>query len=167
MGRPALIRQCDPSAIIEAVREGAFITDAAALQGVDARAVRRWCIRGRQALAAKGGDVERVRKREREYAQFALDIEQARAHADKESIERIRKRGGIDCDWKSEAWLMVRRNRAKWDPSVREVVAQELESLCDIVRDTLGDEAWATVLDALEESGVETPPGYGLPAPAP
>ncbi len=85
--------------IIKHVATGVSVETAAAAVGVTLATLRRWLIRGRDALMA-----DEVPEGEQIFADLAHDIDGVLARFEIDELERIARHG--DYDWRASAWKL-------------------------------------------------------------
>ena len=98
--------------IIQALRGGNYLDDAARYAGVAERTVYQWIQKGRQAREALEEGVEPTAN-ELLYIQFAQAVEKARSDAVVRNLTIIQKAAN-DGQWQAAAWYLERTNPKKW-----------------------------------------------------
>lgn len=98
-GRPTKLTPELHADIVRTIKAGNYLETAAAMAGVERLTLREWIKKG---VRAKSGA----------YHAFALDIEQAMAHAEVVDVLGIRKAG--EKEWTARAWLLERRFPDRW-----------------------------------------------------
>lgn len=98
--------------ILNAVRGGSYLDDAAAFAGIGERTLFRWLARGREAEEAADRG-EELPPREETLRQFWQAIQRARADAVLRNLTLIQQaaQGG---SWQAAAWYLERTNPRKW-----------------------------------------------------
>jgi transposase len=90
--------------IVEALRDGNFVTTAANLAGVDDDTVHRWVKRGREE-AAEGQQTI--------YTRFVEDFDRATAEAESTHVA-VLKAAARDGEWRASSWWLERRFPDRW-----------------------------------------------------
>jgi len=88
--------------IVKHVATGVSVETAAAAVGITLATLRRWLIRGRDALMA-----DEVPEGEQIFADLAHDIDGVLARWEVSELERIARHG--DYDWRASGWLLEHR----------------------------------------------------------
>lgn len=162
MGRRTLLTPELQDAIIEALRNGHYLDDAANLVGISDQTAYNWVARGKKAeeLAEQGIEPS---AEELKYLGFFRAVKMARVYAVNVNLEVIRT-AALDGSWQASAWYLERTNPQKWGR--RETVAltgaegtQVTVEISPV--DTLRDKLAAMeerALAAIETQGRELPP---------
>lgn len=99
MGRPT---DCTPertAIIVEALRKGCYMTEAAAVAGVTLTTLNLWCRKGREGHGEP-------------YASFALAVKDAKSYAVTSLLSIIREHAKEN--WQAGAWILERRHYKQW-----------------------------------------------------
>lgn len=99
MARPTKLTQEVHDLIVEAVRAGNYYEVAARAAGVEASTFYKWMKRGREGKGKR-------------YVEFFHAVEQARAEAERESVEIVRN--AAKKDWAAASWWLERIAPARW-----------------------------------------------------
>ena len=102
MGRPTKLTPAVHAAIIESVRDGAYLEPAAEAAGVSASTVRGWIRRAEDHPADCGA----------EFLEFLTAYKKARAEAEIDAVRVIR--GASLNTWQAAAWYLERTNPKRW-----------------------------------------------------
>jgi hypothetical protein len=94
--------------VIGALRAGNYLETAAAFAGISVSTLRNWLRAGRRGSSP-------------ELADFYRMVQQARAAAEVEALERIRR----DPAWQAAAWRLERAYPERWGRRVVEVNARQ------------------------------------------
>lgn len=105
-------------AIVQALRAGAYVEDAAEHAGVAESTVYAWIARGQEHAYDLTKGIESVPKAERPYVEFAEAVEKARASAVVFNLAMIR-RAAIAGDWKAAAWWLERTRPGQFGRQLR------------------------------------------------
>jgi hypothetical protein len=105
-GRPTKLTPELHTEIVRTIKAGNYIETAAAMAGVNRDTLREWVRQG-------------IRRGNGKYHAFALDVEQAMAHAEVMDVLGIRKAG--EREWTARAWLLERRFPDRWGKRGSEV----------------------------------------------
>ncbi len=128
--------------IIKALRAGNYLETAASMAGIHKATVYRWINEGRDAeFKAAAGD--RLSKEEEAKAEFAREVEQARAEARAAAL-RVITNAAMNGQWQAAAWFLERTSPQEFGrfqrteisgpnegPREVQVSAQDLESLVE------------------------------------
>lgn len=111
-GRSTLLTDDIQDAIVQAIRAGSYLDDAAAYAGISYRTIFRWIERGKHAEAEQeaGNDITDDEYR---YCQFWQAVEKARADAVIRNIGIIQS-AAQNGSWQASAWYLERTNPKKW-----------------------------------------------------
>lgn len=109
--RPTIIGQVH-DAIVQAIRAGNYVDDAASYAGVSTRSVFGWLERGRLAEAKAQEDGEPIPDTEAPFVQFLHDVESARSQAVVRNVALIQR--AAETQWQAAAWYLERTNPRKW-----------------------------------------------------
>lgn len=125
---------------------GNFLTDAAALVGVDVRTVERWIERGTQG--------------QKIYAEFAQEVAKARAQFVASTIIKIRRQDG---DWRAHAWILEKLRPRQFGQQIRLHVDQEQREFLTRLERALPPDVFEKVLSvaASDVGGGEAPIASG------
>lgn len=104
-------------AIVELLRRGAYIEDAAAATGIHPSTVHDWIARGEEHRGSAS-----IPARERPFAEFAEAVETARAEAVTVALDVIRT-AARDGQWQAAAWYLERTRPGKYSRSERREVS--------------------------------------------
>jgi len=150
-GRPTALTKHVSSAIIEALKSGASMSDAASAAGVDASTLRRWRRRGEAALEVR--PKERTPE-ERTFARFCLATERASAEVVIQAHEVINNLIDIDIEnasmeeqrlaLKAAIWFLVHRYQEEYSPNRRREPVEPKDNRGDRVS---GRDALAALLN--------------------
>jgi hypothetical protein len=146
-GRPSLLAMNEDLiySIAEAVREGLFYTDAAAMYGISRMSINAWMTKG-------------VRDEENELdtpeARFAIEVKKARALSTLDSVRNIRRAGQNPAFWMSEAWFLERTQPEQFGKQDRQTV--ELKGKLGLGVVTANIEGDPTELKESAEDGLST-----------
>lgn len=88
--------------IVRHVATGAAVDTAAAAVGVDGSTLRKWLLRGRDALMA-----DEIPESERLFAELIHQVNGVLARFEIEALERIGRHA--DLDWRAEAWILEKK----------------------------------------------------------
>jgi hypothetical protein len=111
-GRTPLLNAQTQERIVNAVRAGSYLDDAAALAGIGRATLFQWLGHGKDAQQkALNGD--KLTDRERLYLDFTDAVETARAEAQLRNIAIIQKAAN-EGTWQAAAWFLERTNPRKW-----------------------------------------------------
>jgi len=112
MHRKTLLTPELQEAIIEALRNGHYMDDAANLVGITDRTAYNWIARGRKAEEQQEQGIEPAAE-ELKYVRFFHAIKAARAEAIDRNLSVIRT-AAQDGSWQASAWYLERTNPQKW-----------------------------------------------------
>jgi len=105
-------------AIVQALRVGAYIEDAAESAGVAESTVYAWISRGQEHAPDLGTPISKVPKAQRVYVEFAESVEKARAGAVVFNLAMIRQ-AASNGDWKAAAWWLERTRPGQYGRQLR------------------------------------------------
>lgn len=97
VGRPTSLTPEVSASIINTMRDGGYLTDAAWIAGIIPATVYNW--------------IERGEAGESPFVEFLYALKKAEAEARLESLRYI-KQGGKD--WQAQAWFLERRDKPGW-----------------------------------------------------
>jgi hypothetical protein len=141
-GRPTKFDVEKGQRVCSALSEGLFLTDAAAIVGVDVRTVERW--------------IEAGRRGREPYAGFAKDVDHARAQFVLLSLRKIRE--GAD-DTRGLRWLLERLRPRQYGDRVQVHIENHVNELLEQLEKVLPPDVYELVLAvASGEGGTATPP---------
>jgi hypothetical protein len=144
MGRPTVLTPALAKAIVEAVRVGCYIEDAAEAQGVSRAVVYHWLEQGR--LGASQAHID-----------FLDTVTRARAADTIDSMATIATASKLESgalEWKAAAWKLERKHPAKFGPKVRITVVEELSGFLEELARVIPAEWYEKVLEvAARRSG--------------
>ncbi len=107
--------------ICELVQAGNNLETSAAACGVSKSAFFNWTARGRREQERLAANPKaRPKKTEEIYVDLVEDIEKARATADARLVLLIHKAAQEPKTWQAAAWLLERRDPARWGRTSRE-----------------------------------------------
>lgn len=115
--------------ILESLRAGAYLSDAAESAGVGYSTVKEWIARGEEFTPDGNADktpdeqLADLPDRERLYASFAAACARARAQARVSAVAQIRKAGQED--WRAAAWFLERTRPRDFARVTRGVIASD------------------------------------------
>jgi hypothetical protein len=111
-GRPTLLTPQVQETIVNAVRIGSYLDDAASLAGINRATLFRWIAWGKDAndKAEEGLELD---ERDETYRDFCDAVEKARADATLRNIGVIQT-AAQDGSWQAAAWYLERTNPRKW-----------------------------------------------------
>ncbi len=112
-GRPTKLTPDLHAEVIRLIKAGNYLETAAAMVGVERPRLRVWVRRG-------------MNEKRGRYHEFALDVEQAMAHAEAMDVLGIRKAG--EREWTARAWLLERRFPTRWGRRSAEVKVNLVQS---------------------------------------
>ncbi len=112
VGRRTILTSELQDNIVQALRGGNYLDDAARYAGVAERTVYQWIQKGRMAREALEDGVEPTAN-ELLYIQFAQAVEKARSDAVVRNLTIIQKAAN-DGQWQAAAWYLERTNPRKW-----------------------------------------------------
>lgn len=112
MGRHTLLNPQVQETIVNAVRIGSYLDDAAMLAGVSRGTLFRWLAEGRDANE-KADAGEELTEREQLVRDFCDAVEKARADAMLRNIGVIQT-AAQNGTWQAAAWYLERTNPKKW-----------------------------------------------------
>lgn len=112
MGRHTLLNPQVQETIVNAVRIGSYLDDAAMLAGVSRGTLFRWLAEGREA-SEKADAGEELTEREQLVRDFCDAVEKARADAMLRNIGVIQT-AAQNGTWQAAAWYLERTNPKKW-----------------------------------------------------
>ena len=112
MGRHTLLNPQVQETIVNAVRIGSYLDDAAMLAGVSRGTLFRWLAEGRDA-SEKADAGEELTEREQLVRDFCDAVEKARADAMLRNIGVIQT-AAQNGTWQAAAWYLERTNPKKW-----------------------------------------------------
>lgn len=105
-------------AIVQALRAGAYIEDAAEAAGVGESTVYAWIKRGQEYAPDLAKGLASVPASHRPYVEFAEAVEKARASAVVFNIALIRQ-AAIAGNWKAAAWWLERTRPGQYGRQIR------------------------------------------------
>lgn len=106
--------------ICEALRDGNFVKVACEYVGIGESTYYLWVERGREELERVAEDGRRsIRKSEEPYVEFMESVTHARAAAEVESVQRLRKAAAED--WRADAWFLEHSFPDRWGRRRQEV----------------------------------------------
>jgi hypothetical protein len=105
-------------AIVQALRAGAYIEDAAESAGVAESTVYAWIARGQEHAYDLTKGLASVPKAERPYVEFAEAVEKARASAVVYNLALIRQAAAAG-NWKAAAWWLERTRPGQYGRQLR------------------------------------------------
>ncbi len=111
-GRKTLLTAELQHNIVEALREGHYMDDAAHLAGITDRTAYNWIARGRTADELQEQGIEPAAE-ELKYLRFFHAVKEARADAVRANLRVIRT-AAQDGQWQAAAWYLERTNPQKW-----------------------------------------------------
>lgn len=111
-GRPTLLTPSVQETIVNAVRIGAYLDDAASLAGISRGTLFRWLADGRDA-SERADAGEELDDRSLLYRDFCDAVEKARADAMLRNIGIIQT-AAQNGTWQAAAWYLERTNPKKW-----------------------------------------------------
>lgn len=111
-GRPTALTHEVQERIIQAVRGGSYLDDAANYAGIAERTLYRWLAKGRDAINAEELGYE-LTEQERLYGQFCQALLKARADATIRNLTLIQN-AAQSGSWQAAAWFLERTNPRKW-----------------------------------------------------
>lgn len=112
-----MVRRSD--AIVDLLRRGAYVEDAAKATGCTDSAVFAWIARGEEHRDPEDG---KIPARERKFVEFAVAVETARAEAVTVALDVIRT-AARDGQWQAAAWYLERTRPGKYSRSERREVS--------------------------------------------
>jgi len=112
VGQPTLLTEQVQDIIVNAVRIGSYLDDAAMLATISKTTLYRWLQWGREAQA-KYDEGEELTERDERYRQFCDSVEKARADAMLRNIGVIQT-AAQNGTWQAAAWYLERTNPKKW-----------------------------------------------------
>jgi hypothetical protein len=113
-GSPDLLNEELMAAIIDALKSGTVIEDAAAYVGVSERTVYRWLARGRDEISRREAFPETDNPAEEDrYVNFCQEVEKARAAARLRAVGVI-QRAAAEGTWQAAAWYLERSAPKQW-----------------------------------------------------
>jgi transposase len=112
IGRPTILTPVIHDTIVNAVRIGMYVDDAAAMAGVHRATVFRWIAKGRDVIEKRDAG-EQLDDNEQLYGDFCDAVEKARADATLRNIGVIQQ-AASDGTWQAAAWYLERTNPKKW-----------------------------------------------------
>lgn len=115
--RKRKVRRSD--AIVEALRRGLYVEDAAALVGIHRSTAFDWLARGEEWLAVED---EKIPDAERPYADFAVAVETARSEAVEVALGSIR-RAADEGQWQAAAWFLERTRPGRYSRMERREIS--------------------------------------------
>jgi hypothetical protein len=111
-GRPTLLTPQVQETIVNAVRIGSYLDDAASLAGINRATLFRWIAWGKDANDKLQDGIE-LDEREETYRDFCDAVEKARADATLRNIGIIQT-AAQNGSWQAAAWYLERTNPRKW-----------------------------------------------------
>lgn len=96
-------------AIIEALRAGAFVEDAAESVGVAKQTIYSWLSRGEEHA---GEDDSKIPESQRVYVEFMRGVEKARAQGRVWHVANLRRHA--EDDWRASAFFLERTDSSRW-----------------------------------------------------
>lgn len=150
MGRKTLLTPAVQQRIVEAVRAGAYLEDAAAYCGLPVSTVTEWMARGH------GRDPDRPQTKQ--YAAFAAAVDEARAAARLEHVLIIRQAARAG-QWQASAWFLERTAPKLWGRKDRMTVegGEPDKPLRVAVRDEHAEDVARTIRDGLAALPMRSP----------
>lgn len=139
-GRPAMIDKAAP-AVLEAIRRGMTLKDAAAYAGIDATTLHGWRRRGREELDRLQEPGTRTRRKEKPYVAFVLAFGAARAKGKASLIEVIEKAavgGSVVRKIESVQYLVDGRVVKEKSQIVEETLAPDWRAAESILKNSFG-----------------------------
>jgi len=122
MGRKSLMTKEKADTIVDLLRRGNYITQAAAYVGITPNTILVWRNKGKELLEAQEAGRE-LDDTEQLFADFYLETEKARAEAEVRAVEVIR--GAMGNQWQAAAWFLERTNNRDWGRTVKAEVTGE------------------------------------------
>lgn len=117
VGRPSAFSDLVAQAIIDALRVGASVTDAAERIGISDRTVHLWIRQGENDYESGNGETDK--------ATFFRDVMRARADARVSALKAVR--GHMDLDWRAGAWILERTAPEHYGRTDRLAVTAQVE----------------------------------------
>ncbi len=128
MARPTLFTPERTRKIVELISAGNNQETAAAAAGVSAATLYNWLQRGRLEQERLDANPKlKPRKTEAPFLEFMEDVKRARAEADARLVLLISKAAQDPKTWQAAAWLLERRDPARWGRTSRENAQAEKE----------------------------------------
>jgi hypothetical protein len=153
MARPTRLNAKLQRAICLRIERGNYPEVSAAAEGIPERTFREWMKNGRQGLQP--------------YERFVIAVDRARARAEADLVEVIRKGDTKNRKMSRAAgWLLERTRSKRFGAVIRHRVEDELERLLDIVQAVCSESDFRRVLEAIaardreEETGEPAGPGH-------
>lgn len=119
MGRPSKLNPDLQGRIVNALRAGAYLDEAARSCGLAPSTFHAWRARGNaelDQLASHEGRVTRAEQKrralEQPFVDFVLAVDEALAAAEIHAVAIVR--GAMKDDWRSAAWYLERRHPDRW-----------------------------------------------------
>lgn len=145
MGRRTLLTPEVEKKLLDALRAGAYLDDAANFCGLGVSTVHEWIARGRADIVKRG----ETRRKTTLYAQFAESVDHARAEARMHHVLVIRQAARAG-QWQASAWFLERTEPGKWGRKDRvEVGGDAAAPLVVSVRDENAADVARTIRDGL------------------
>lgn len=135
MARPTALTPDVESTLVEALRSGEYLENAAALAGIAKSTVYEWLRAG-------------VRDPEGPYGAFSDAIKRAQAEADRDDLGII-KRAGEQGNWQACAWRLERRHPQLYSARVQESARQAHLEILDAAKQALDATNYDRLLDAI------------------
>ncbi len=148
-GRPTKLDDDRAKRIVDALAIGATIRQACDAAGIDAATYHRWIERG------NSGDPD-----DDAYRDFRDAATRARTQAELRMVGVVQAAAASGKDWRAAAWYLERRRPDEWGRrdtvdlnhyAPRAEVEQGVQRLLDAARAVLPGEAYAALLDALDD----------------
>ena len=111
-GRTPLLNSDTQETIVQAVRAGSYLDDAAILAGISRDTLFLWLRHGRDAQTLQDSG-ETLDDRQSLYLNFFNAVETARAQAQLRNVAIIQKAAN-EGTWQAAAWFLERTNPRKW-----------------------------------------------------
>ena len=116
MGRPSKLTEEREKIILGGIRAGSYLPIVCQLAGISIDTYYNWMNRGKKELervAQSPG--RRVRRSERKYVNFYLNVLEADAFSEDELVKLWRR--AAPKDWKAAAEFLARRYPERWSPT--------------------------------------------------
>ena len=117
-GRPLRLTDAVTDTICDALKEGAYAEEAAAMAGIGRSTYYMWLSRGRVARSRREEDLP-VSVTDQGFLDFLDSVERASVAPEMEAL-RIIHRAAERGSWRAAAWFLERRYPHKWGPGRKE-----------------------------------------------
>lgn len=113
LGRPTKLTDEVQKKILDAVRAGIWLDQAAALAGIAASSLFLWVDKGQRALELADLEERELIGVEKVYADFSESLKKARAEAEARNITLVQQ-AASDGTWQAAAWFLERSFPNRW-----------------------------------------------------